>query len=129
MATKVDVPSTGESVTEAVLVRWHKQDGDAVAADDPLCELETDKATFDLPAPIGGVLKRLQQEGATVKVGEAVAEIDEAGKAAPKAEKAEQPAPAAAEKPAPAAAKSNHAPTSKPLPPPLKPNKPKAEPA
>src|SRR6478735_2716426 len=110
MATRVDVPSTGESVTEAILVRWHKQDGDAVAVDDPLCELETDKATFDLPAPVGGVLKRLQQEGATVKVGEAVAEIDEAGKAAPS--KSEKPSKPVAEKPAPA--KSNNGPAAKP---------------
>jgi 2-oxoglutarate dehydrogenase E2 component (dihydrolipoamide succinyltransferase) len=49
MATKVEVPEMGESISEAVILRWMKTDGDTVAEDEALCELETDKATFDLP--------------------------------------------------------------------------------
>lgn len=79
MPTQVQVPPLGESVTQAVLVSWHKNDGDTVAVDEPICELETDKANVDLPAKSAGVLRRLKNEGETVNVGEAVAEIDEAG--------------------------------------------------
>ena len=61
MPTNVQVPGLGESVTEAVLLKWHKADGDAVAQDEPLAELETDKANVDIPSPAAGVLKRTKR--------------------------------------------------------------------
>ncbi len=92
MPTNVDIPGLGDSVREAVLIKWHKADGDRVTADEPLCELETDKANVDVPSPAAGVLRRVKPEGATVQIGETVARIDEAG-AAPAAPAA-QPAAA-----------------------------------
>src|SRR5687767_2385414 len=77
MSSNVEVPAVGESITEATLVRWHKREGDRVTADEPICELETDKATVDLPAPVGGVLHPVKQAGETVQVGEVIARIDE----------------------------------------------------
>ncbi|HEX5103177.1 MAG TPA: 2-oxoglutarate dehydrogenase complex dihydrolipoyllysine-residue succinyltransferase [Pirellulaceae bacterium] len=75
MATNVEVPSLGESVTEAILTQWLKAEGDEVAADEPICELESDKATVDLPAPAAGVLHRVKAAGETARVGEVIAEI------------------------------------------------------
>lgn len=83
MATPVEVPSMGESVPNAVLVKWHKSDGEAVKIDEPLCELETDKANVDIPAPTSGVLKRLKKEGDQVAVGEAIAQIEEGAASTP----------------------------------------------
>jgi 2-oxoglutarate dehydrogenase E2 component (dihydrolipoamide succinyltransferase) len=104
MATKVEVPDMGESISEAVILRWMKEDGDTVAMDEPICELETDKATLDLPATAAGSLRRLKNAGDTVRVGEVVAEIGEApAKAAtPPAATPEAPAQAAPPSPAPA---------------------------
>src|SRR5690348_5953839 len=78
MSTNVDIPALGESVSKAVLLRWLKNDGDVVAEGDPLAELETDKANVDLPAPRGGVLRRVKEAGDTVHIGETVARIDAA---------------------------------------------------
>ena len=86
------VPTLGESVTEATVSKWYKQPGDAVKADEPLCELETDKVTVEVPAPAAGVLKEQSvKEGATVGVGAKLGVV-EAGAAAAKS------APAAAKK-------------------------------
>jgi 2-oxoglutarate dehydrogenase E2 component (dihydrolipoamide succinyltransferase) len=82
MPTNVDIPALGESVQEAVLLKWHKNDGEVVAKDEPLCELETDKANVDVPSPAAGVLRKVKQEGQTVQIGETIARIDEGGKAA-----------------------------------------------
>lgn len=79
MAIPVEVPTLGESVTQATILSWHKNDGDVVAAGDPICELETDKANVDIPAPASGVIQRSKQAGETVKVGEVIAQIDPAG--------------------------------------------------
>jgi 2-oxoglutarate dehydrogenase E2 component (dihydrolipoamide succinyltransferase) len=79
MAIQVEVPSLGESVTQAILIKWHKNDGDTVRLDEPVCELETDKANVDIPAPAAGVIRRIKGEGETVRVGEAIARIDPAG--------------------------------------------------
>jgi 2-oxoglutarate dehydrogenase E2 component (dihydrolipoamide succinyltransferase) len=79
MPTNVQIPALGESVTEAVLLKWHKQDGQLVAQDEPLCELETDKANVDLPSPAAGVLTRSKKEGAKVRIGETIATIDPNG--------------------------------------------------
>ena len=81
MPTNVDIPALGESVREAVLIKWHKSDGDSVAKDEPLCELETDKANVDVPAPAAGVLRRAKDEGQTVQIGETIGRIDDAGTA------------------------------------------------
>jgi len=78
MPTNIVVPELGESVTEAVLIRWLKNDGDAVARDEAVAELETDKANADLTATATGVLRPLKAPGDTVKVGETIARIEEA---------------------------------------------------
>jgi 2-oxoglutarate dehydrogenase E2 component (dihydrolipoamide succinyltransferase) len=82
MPTNVDIPVLGESVREAVLIKWHKSDGETVSKDEPLCELETDKANVDVPSPAAGVLRRVKEEGQTVLIGETIARIDDAGVAA-----------------------------------------------
>ncbi len=97
----IKIPSLGESVSEATIAKWSKSDGDVVATDEIVGELETDKATVELRAPKGGGLKVLFKKGDTVKVGDVVARIDVSAKAGAKA------APAAkseAGKAAPAAA-------------------------
>src|SRR5688572_24502175 len=79
MPTNVDVPPLGESVSEATLLRWLKNEGDSVVVGEPLAELETDKANVDLPSTAAGVLRRAKDAGATVKVGEVIARIEEGG--------------------------------------------------
>ena len=83
MAVDVQIPTLGESVSEGVIVRWIKHSGERVAADEPLFELETDKANVEIPAPSAGVITVLAQEGATVHVGDVVARIDGDGAGAP----------------------------------------------
>src|ERR1700722_9613397 len=100
MPTNVDIPVLGESVREAVLLKWHKSDGDTVAKDEPLVALETDKANVDVPSPAAGVIRRTKEEGATVKIGETIARIEESGgdnSAAPKSVAVEIPKPAPSE--------------------------------
>ena len=95
MATEIRVPTLGESVTEATIAQWYKKPGDAIAADEPLVELETDKVTIEVPAPASGVLEGIVvEEGVTVEVGALLGTL---------AEGAAAPAPAAA---VPAAAKA-----------------------
>ena len=79
MPINVNVPPLGESVTQATLLRWIKNDGEAVAKDEPIAELETDKANVDLPSPAAGVLRHGKKPGDTVQVGEAVARVEEGG--------------------------------------------------
>jgi 2-oxoglutarate dehydrogenase E2 component (dihydrolipoamide succinyltransferase) len=105
MTTTVQVPALGESVSEAVLIKWHKSDGDAVAANEPICELETDKANVDVPTPAAGVIKRLKQEGETVRIGEDIASIDPAGKPS-KSGNAKAQSKATEKKPEPAKAEA-----------------------
>ena len=70
MAGEIVVPSLGESVSEATVAKWFKKVGDAVAADEPLVELETDKVTMEVNAPASGSLKEISiPEGKTVSVG------------------------------------------------------------
>src|SRR4051812_30984112 len=78
MPTNVDVPNLGESVTEAVLIRWIKKDGEPVGKDEAVAELETDKANADLPAPAAGVLRHVKSAGDTVLVGETIGRVDDA---------------------------------------------------
>src|SRR5215510_5987394 len=89
MATNVQVPGLGESVSEAVLIKWHKADGEMVKTDEPICELETDKANVDVPSPGTGVIKRSVTEGTKVRIGQTIATID------PDAKPSGKPAPAA----------------------------------
>lgn len=105
MALKVQIPPLGESVTEAVIAKWLKEDGAAVKTDEPVCELETDKANVELPSPGNGVLRHTAKAGDTVKIGDVVAEIAEGAAAAAPA-KAAPPAKAAAPAPAAAAPKA-----------------------
>lgn len=104
MTTEIVVPALGESVTEATIAKWFKQVGDAVAADEPLVELETDKVTVEVNAPSAGTLSEIVVAvGATVEVGALLGAIDASGAPA-RTPAAAAPSPAAAA-PAQAAAK------------------------
>jgi len=103
MSIEIKVPPVGESITEVVLSRWVKNDGDVVEMDEVIAELESDKATFELTAEQAGTLKTVAAEGDTLAIGAVVCKIEDGGAAAPKAK--EEAAPAA-EKPVAAADKS-----------------------
>lgn len=99
--TEIRVPTLGESVTEATVATWFKQPGDAIAVDEMLCELETDKVTVEVPSPVAGVMTEIvAQEGDTVGVDALLANVKEGAAAAPKAkaETAAAPAPTSAGK-------------------------------
>jgi 2-oxoglutarate dehydrogenase E2 component (dihydrolipoamide succinyltransferase) len=82
MATDVQVPALGESITEGTLANWLKQPGEAVAADEPIAELETDKVSVEVPSPVAGVMaEQLAKQGDTVAVGAVIARIDQGGAA------------------------------------------------
>ena len=93
MAKEIRVPALGESVTEATIAKWFKNAGDAVKADEPLVELETDKVTVEVPAPASGRLASIDAAaGATVNVGALLGAIEEgAAGTAPKAAEAASP--------------------------------------
>jgi len=124
MTTEIRVPTLGESVTEATVAKWFKQVGDAVALDEPLCELETDKVALEVNATAAGRLARIDvAEGTTVGVGALLGAIEEGAAGAVSAPKpaatpavaapapvAAAPAPVAAA-PAPAAANATLAPS------------------
>ncbi len=106
MAVEIKVPALGESVTEATVSKWLVKQGDAVAIDQPLCELETDKVTVEVNATVAGTIADLAvAEGASVQVGGLLCHIEAgAGAAAPKPAAAPTPSPQpAAPKPVPAA--------------------------
>ena len=119
MTIEIKVPAMGESVTEATVARWFKKEGDSVARDEPILELETDKVTVEVPAPAAGSIESISvQAGATVQVGAILGSIAE-GKAGTKtaappaaAPTAEVPnrAPVAAPATAPAPAPKTEAP-------------------
>src|SRR5258706_940376 len=115
--TEIRVPTLGESVTEATIGRWFKKAGDAVAVDEPLVELETDKVTIEVPAPSAGTLGDIvAKDGETVAVGALLGQINDgaAGAAAkPAAAPAKAAALAAAPPPPPAAAAAPAAATQK----------------
>ena len=109
--TEIRVPTLGESVTEATIGRWFKKAGEAVAVDEPLVELETDKVTIEVPAPSAGVLGEIiAKDGETVAVGALLGQINDGAAGAKPAAAA---APAAAK---PAAAASAPAPAAKAAP-------------
>ncbi|MGQ2905303.1 MAG: 2-oxoglutarate dehydrogenase complex dihydrolipoyllysine-residue succinyltransferase [Neoaquamicrobium sediminum] len=110
MATEIRVPTLGESVTEATIGKWFKKAGEAIAADEPVVELETDKVTIEVPAPAAGTLAEITvNEGDTVEPGALLGMIDAGAGAAPakkeEPKKAEAPKEEAA-KPEPAADKA-----------------------
>ncbi|MDC0966338.1 2-oxoglutarate dehydrogenase complex dihydrolipoyllysine-residue succinyltransferase [Alphaproteobacteria bacterium] len=114
MSIDIHVPTLGESVSDATIARWIKKAGDAVAADEPIVELETDKVTLEVPSPVAGKLGEIiAAEGETVEVGALLARVEEGAagaKPAPKQQAPTQEAPksapakAADETPAPVAA-------------------------
>lgn len=106
MSLEIKVPTVGESITEVTLSQWLKQDGDYVEMDENIAELESDKATFELPAEKAGILRIIAQEGDTLEIGAVVCTIEEgdaptgdsAPAAAPVKEASSTAAPAAAAK-------------------------------
>ncbi|HET6981635.1 MAG TPA: 2-oxoglutarate dehydrogenase complex dihydrolipoyllysine-residue succinyltransferase [Myxococcaceae bacterium] len=112
MAVELTVPALGESITEAVVGKWHKKVGDPVAVDEPVVVLETDKVTIDVPAPAAGTIAAIAHpEGDTVKIGDVLGSIA-GGAAATAAAPAARPA-------APAAAPAAPAPAAPPRPAPV----------
>lgn len=97
--TEIKVPPVGESISEVTLVKWLKKEGDYVNRDEVLCELESEKATFELNAEQAGILHINAEEGATLNIGDLACSIDET---APKPAGAPEVAPAPAAAPAPA---------------------------
>jgi len=109
--TEIRVPTLGESVTEATIGRWFKKAGDAVAVDEPLVELETDKVTIEVPAPSAGTLGEIvAKDGQTVAVGALLGQINDGAVAKPAAAPAKAAAPAAASPPVAAKAAPADAP-------------------
>ncbi|WP_185214184.1 MULTISPECIES: 2-oxoglutarate dehydrogenase complex dihydrolipoyllysine-residue succinyltransferase [Sphingobacterium] len=108
MSLEIKVPSVGESITEVTLAQWLKQDGDYVEMDENIAELESDKATFELPAEKAGILRIIAQEGDTLEIGAVVCTIEDgdapAGSGDAPAKKEEAPAAQAESKPAQAEA-------------------------
>ena len=104
MSIEIKVPPLGESVSEATIARWIKSAGEAVALDEPVAELETDKVTLEVPAPAAGVISSITADvGATVGIDAVIALIDE-GATASAAPAAPAPAPESETKPQDAAA-------------------------
>ena len=112
---EMKVPAVGESITEVTIASWNKKDGDQVALDEVLCELESDKATFELPAEAAGILRIVAEAGATLPIGATIAriEVGASAQSTPAAPAEAPPAPAstngqasyATSHPSPAAAK------------------------
>ncbi|MDQ7990164.1 MAG: biotin/lipoyl-containing protein, partial [Candidatus Dactylopiibacterium sp.] len=105
MIIEVKVPQLSESVSEATLVSWHAQEGQAVKRDQNLIDIETDKVVLETPAPADGVIvKIIKANGATVASGEVLAQIDTEAQAGAVTAAPEAAAPGARPAAAPAAA-------------------------
>ncbi|CAM4111243.1 2-oxoglutarate dehydrogenase complex dihydrolipoyllysine-residue succinyltransferase [Cytophagaceae bacterium 50C-KIRBA] len=100
MAIEMKVPAVGESITEVTVATWNKKEGDVVKLDEVLCELESDKATFELPAEAEGILHIVAKEGDVLPIGAVICSIEVVGAQTTTATPA--PAAAVAESPAPA---------------------------
>ena len=88
MSEKILVPVLGESITEATVSKWLKKEGDAVSADEPIVELETDKVNLEVPSPVSGILIKINsKDGATVEVGALLGSVSENGSISKKSEK------------------------------------------
>lgn len=112
MSLEIKVPTVGESITEVTLSQWLKQDGDYVEMDENIAELESDKATFELPAEKAGILRIIAQEGDTLEIGAVVCTIEEGEAPAGGSAPAAAPAAAASSTTAPAAAAKDEDPDS-----------------
>lgn len=106
---EMKIPAVGESITEVTVAKWLKPDGATVAQDEVIAELESDKATFELPSEAAGVLRHVAKEGETIGIGAVIARIEGAGAGVPAAAPAAAPAQAAAAAPAAQAATSSNA--------------------
>ncbi len=115
MPTDIVIPALGESISEAVIATWLKQDGDFVEQDEDLVELETDKVTMPLPSPAAGVLKRSVSEGDTVEVGGTIGTLDESAQK-PAGSEAKKSDDAPASKPEPAKAEASKKDAAEPKP-------------
>jgi 2-oxoglutarate dehydrogenase E2 component (dihydrolipoamide succinyltransferase) len=114
MPANIVVPEVGESIVDARVAKWLRQEGDAVAAGDPLVELETDKIDLEVSAPQAGVLSRIDRhDGDDVKVGEVLGVIEDSKSATAGAPAATPPAPAAVPQPAREEAPARAAPAGK----------------
>ena len=102
MAIEMKVPAVGESITEVTVATWNKKEGDHVKLDEVLCELESDKATFELPAEAEGILHIVAKEGDVLPIGAIICTIEVGGATA--SVTVADAAPAAVAAPAPAAA-------------------------
>ena len=80
MEKEIKIPEVGESVSEVVIAEWLKKEGDYVEVDEPICEIDSDKASFEIPSEEAGVLKILVKEGETVAIGDTIAKINTDGK-------------------------------------------------
>lgn len=100
MSLEIKVPAVGESITEVTLAQWLKQDGDYVEMDENIAELESDKATFELPAEKAGILRIIAQEGDTLEIGAVVCSIEDGDAPAGGADKKEEAPAEKAETPA-----------------------------
>src|SRR5690606_10435567 len=96
MSLEMKVPTVGESITEVTLAQWLKNDGDYVEMDEIVAELESDKATFELPAEKAGILRHVAAEGDTLEIGAVLCKIEEGDKAEGSAVPSEQAKPAEA---------------------------------
>ncbi len=103
MSLDIKVPSVGESITEVTIANWHKKDGDFVNTDEVLCELESDKATFELNAEASGTLRIVAGEGETIPIGALICRIEEGNGAQANGTARAPEAPARAEPATPAA--------------------------
>jgi 2-oxoglutarate dehydrogenase E2 component (dihydrolipoamide succinyltransferase) len=107
MSKEIRVPALGESVTEATVAKWFKNEGDAIRIDEPMVELETDKVTVEVPAPASGKLEKINVlAGTTVNVGALLGSILEGAAGATAAAAKAAPAPTAPPPPPPVAAKA-----------------------
>lgn len=102
MAIEMKVPAVGESITEVTVATWNKKEGDVVKLDEVLCELESDKATFELPAEAEGILHIVAKEGDVLPIGAVICTIEVVGAQATAPAPAPAPAVVVADSPAPA---------------------------
>ncbi len=101
MALDIKIPAVGESISEVTISKWNKKDGDVVQMDEVLCELESDKATFELNSPAAGTLRIVIQEGETVSIDTLIARLDEVGSLAKPSTPATDAKPAVTADPTP----------------------------
>jgi 2-oxoglutarate dehydrogenase E2 component (dihydrolipoamide succinyltransferase) len=94
MSKEMRVPTVGESISEVTVGQWFKNDGDLVQLDEILCELESDKATFEFPSEASGILRIKAQEGDTVEIGGLICVIEESAGSSDSAPATQPSAPA-----------------------------------